>query len=103
MVGNVRLQGVSDTPFAPGTEAWLSVRPEAIRVADAHGDEADPPDRNVLNATISELVYAGSSVRLHATIPGGQRLMAHVQAGSSLQPGAEVRLTWPIEGGRCVR
>jgi hypothetical protein len=57
----------------------------------------------VLNARISELVYAGSSIRLHAVLPSGERLVAHAPAGSSFEPGAEVRLTWLIERGRCVR
>jgi spermidine/putrescine transport system ATP-binding protein len=88
LIGNARLQGVSDAPLASGAEAWLSVRPEVIRVAGVGGAEvADASDRNVLNATISELVYAGSSVRLHALLPSGQRLMAHAQVGSSLLPG----------------
>ena len=59
-------------------------------------------DGNVLNAKVSELVYAGSTVRLHAGLPSGQRLVAYAQVGSSLEPGVEVQLTWPIERGRCV-
>jgi spermidine/putrescine transport system ATP-binding protein len=104
LVGDARLQGVSDATLAPGAEVWLSVRPEVIRVADVRGAEAaaDAADRNVLNATISELVYAGSSVRLHALLPSGHRLVAHAQVGSSLQPGAAIQLTWPIKRGRCV-
>jgi spermidine/putrescine transport system ATP-binding protein len=109
LIGNVRLQGICDEPLAPGTEAWLSVRPEVIRVTDPQSTESAAADghaadgHNVLNATIRELVYAGSSIRLHALLSGGQRLVAHAPAGSTFQLGAGVRLTWPIERGRCVR
>jgi hypothetical protein len=95
---------MSDVPLTPGTEAWLSVRPEVIRVADGRAAEvADTAHWNVLKAEIAELVYAGSSVRVHARLAGGQGLVAHTDAGSPLQPGAEVRLSWPIDRGRCVR
>jgi spermidine/putrescine transport system ATP-binding protein len=105
LVGNIRLMGVSDAPLTPGANAWLSVRPEVIRVVDGRVAEAqtvDTADRNVLNGTISELVYAGSTVRVHTLLSSGQRLVAHAQVGSTLQPGLDVRLTWPIQRGRCV-
>jgi len=103
LIGDAHLIGVSDAPFEPGAEAWLSVRPEAIRVANSAGaGSAHTADGNVLNAKVSELVYAGSTVRLHAALPSGQRLVAYAQVGSSLEPGVEVQLTWPIERGRCV-
>jgi len=103
LIGDVRLIGVSDAPLEPGAEAWLSVRPEAIRVANAAGaGSPHTADGNGLNAKVSELVYAGSTVRLHAVLPSGQRLVAYAQVGASLEPGVEVQLTWPIERGRCV-
>jgi spermidine/putrescine transport system ATP-binding protein len=103
LIGDVCLLGVSDVPFAPGADAWLSVRPEAIRVVDARGaGTVDAGDHNVLHATVAALVYAGSTVRLHAVLPSGQRLVAHAQVGNSLEPGAPVQLTWPVERGRCV-
>jgi hypothetical protein len=47
-------------------------------------------------------VYAGSAVRVHATLTSGQRIVAHVPAGTSVPVGSVVRLAWPSERSRFV-
>jgi hypothetical protein len=90
---------VSDGNLEIGREAWIAVRPEAIAVRPPEGVGAGG---NVVSATVREAVYAGSAVRVHATLTSGQRIVAHVPAGTSVPIGAVVRLAWPTERSRFV-
>ncbi len=92
------LRGVSDTALAPGAEAWLTVRPEAIDIAGG----AAPAGHNTVTGTVADAVYAGSALRLHVALPGGRRVVANVPSGTATTSGATVTLTWPVEQGRCV-
>ena len=98
-VGDTALRGVAAAALAPGSEGWLTVRPEAIRLAD--GSQA-PAGQNLVSGVVSDAVYAGSALRMHVTLPGGQRLVANVPSGTSVTIGAPVSLLWPVEHGRCV-
>jgi spermidine/putrescine transport system ATP-binding protein len=98
-VGDAVLRGVSDAASAPGAEAWLTVRPEAIRLIP--GDAA-PDGHNLVAGSVTDAVYAGSTLRVHVTLPSGQRLVASVPSGTSVTLGGPVRLAWPVEQGRCV-
>ena len=98
-VGDTTMRGASDGALPPGAEAWLTVRPEAIRL-DAGAET--PAGHNAVTGTVSDAVYAGSVLRVHVALPNGQRLVASVPSGTILAHGAPVRLTWPIEHGRCV-
>jgi spermidine/putrescine transport system ATP-binding protein len=98
-VGDVALRGLSDGPLPAGREAWLTVRPEAIRLIDGHGA---PAAQNMVPGTVDDAVYAGSALRVHVTLPGGQRLVASVPSGTVATAGAPVTLSWPIELARCV-
>ncbi|MGH7499659.1 MAG: TOBE domain-containing protein, partial [Gemmatimonadales bacterium] len=98
-VGDVVLHGRSETPLAVGSDAWLAVRPEAIEVA---AEGATPGPGNRVTATVNEAVYAGSAVRLHATLARGQRIVAHLPAGTSIPVGATVTMTWAVDRGRFV-
>jgi spermidine/putrescine transport system ATP-binding protein len=98
-VGDVSLRGLSDGPLPAGREAWLTVRPEAIRLIDGH---AVPAAQNTVAGTVDDAVYAGSALRVHVTLPGGQRLIASVPSGTSAPTGAPVTLSWPVELARCV-
>ncbi|HEY8258325.1 MAG TPA: ABC transporter ATP-binding protein [Gemmatimonadales bacterium] len=93
------LRGMSDGPLMPGAEAWLAVRPEAIAVRPPEGGGSGG---NVVSATVKEAVYAGSAIRVHAALTSGQRIVAHVPAGTSVPVGKMVRLAWPTDRGRFV-
>ena len=92
------LRGLSDAAIAPGSEAWLTVRPEAIEVANG----APPAGANVVTGTVADAVYAGAALRLLVALPGGRRVVASVPAGTPTADGATVTLTWPVDQGRCV-
>jgi spermidine/putrescine transport system ATP-binding protein len=98
-VGDATLRGTGDVPLAPGAEAWLTVRPEAIELTDG---TATPAGQNVVTGTVGDAVYAGSALRVHVVLPSGQRLVANVPSGTRVTPGEPVTLTWPIEQARCV-
>ena len=98
-VGDDVLHGMSERLLGVGSEAWLAVRPEAIELA-AQGAAPGPGNRVI--ATVTEAVYAGSAVRVHATLAHGQRLVAHLPAGTSIPVGATVTMTWAVDRGRFV-
>jgi spermidine/putrescine transport system ATP-binding protein len=97
-MGDRVLRGVSDAPLAPGSEAWLTVRPEAIDLTDG----AAPAGHNAVTGTVADAVYAGSALRVHVVLPGGRRLVANVPSGTVATNGAPVTLAWPVDQGRCV-
>ena len=92
------LRGLSDAPLATGSEAWLTVRPEAIALCNG----TPPAGHNAVSGTVADAVYAGSALRVHVTLAGGRRLVANVPSGTNTTRGAPVTLAWPIEQGRCV-
>ena len=100
-VGEATLRGTSDRVPAPaaGSEAWLTVRPESIDLADG---AAPGPGRNVVSGIVRDAVYAGSSLRVHVVLPSGQRLVANVPSDRQVALGAPASLTWAVEHGRCV-
>lgn len=98
-VGGLVLRGVSDAPLAPGGEAWLTVRPESVSLAGGPGAAAG---YNTVTGTVADAVYAGSALRVHVALPGGQRLVASLPSGTTATHGAPVTLTWPADQGRCV-
>jgi spermidine/putrescine ABC transporter ATP-binding subunit len=98
-VGDVTLRGLSDGAPPVGREAWLTVRPEAIRLIDG---PAAPAAQNTVTGTVTDAVYAGSALRVHVTLPGGQRLVASVPSGTIAPAGEAVTLSWPVELARCV-
>jgi spermidine/putrescine transport system ATP-binding protein len=97
-VGESTLRGLAESALAPDTQAWLTVRPEAIRLRDG----APPDGWNAVPGTLVDTVYAGSAVRAHVELPGGRRVVANLAPGEVPAPGAQVTLTWPVERGRCV-
>ncbi|HKT60743.1 MAG TPA: ABC transporter ATP-binding protein [Gemmatimonadales bacterium] len=97
-MGDVMLRGMSEAPLAAGSEAWLTVRPEAIELSNG----TPPTGHNTVAGTVADAVYAGSALRVHVMLPGGRRLVANVPSGTATTPGAPVTLAWPIVQGRCV-
>jgi spermidine/putrescine transport system ATP-binding protein len=98
-VGKDLLHGRSDRALMAGAQAWLSVRPEAVRI-DLGGMAG--AGETGLEGTVADTVYGGALVRVHVSLPGGRRIIAQVPAGHLIQPGAQVRIGWPAERARCV-
>ncbi|MEP7226380.1 MAG: ABC transporter ATP-binding protein [Gemmatimonadales bacterium] len=98
-VGDALVRGLSDSALAPGTEAWLTVRPEVIDLLDG---SPPPAGWNAVSGTVVDTVYAGSTVRAHVEMPGGRRLVANLAPGAAPPIGAEATLSWQMERGRCV-
>ena len=96
--GENLIRGWSDAVLPEGDTAWISVRPEAVRIGPANGVGTQG---EVFTGTVLDAVYGGSVVRVHITLAGGQRVVAHAPAGSALATGEVVRLSWPAERARC--
>jgi spermidine/putrescine transport system ATP-binding protein len=97
-IGENLIRGWSDTALPVGSTAWLSVRPEAIRMRESDGTVTEDTD---LTGTIVDAVYSGSLVRVHVTLIGGQVVVAHAPAGAAPAPGGRVRISWAPERARC--
>jgi len=93
------VNGWSDAPLAPGSPAWLSIRPEAIRFLPAGSATSQ---ENALQGTVTDTVYVGAMLRVHLTLRGGRRLVANATTATAVQLGDEARVGWPAERGRCV-
>ena len=81
------------SPLRAGGLGTLSVRPEAIRLARAAG-----PSRPCggLPATVREVIYLGSSIRVGSAIASGQVVWADLrdEEADGLAPGTPVSLSW---------
>jgi spermidine/putrescine transport system ATP-binding protein len=98
-VGDAMLRGLTDSALAPGTDAWLAVRPEVVSLL-----EGSPPARwNAASGTVRETVYVGATVRVHVALPCGRQLVANLPSDRSPPTGTPATLGWPVERGRCVR
>ncbi|MEO7476394.1 MAG: ABC transporter ATP-binding protein, partial [Gemmatimonadales bacterium] len=98
-IGGAVVRGMTDTPLAAGTEAWVTVRPEAIRLAE--GGSARPGE-NAIGGTVADTVYAGSALRVHVALADGRRVIANVPSGTATANGSPVTLAWPEGSGRVV-
>lgn len=93
------VRGLSDSALPAGTQAWLTVRPEAI---DLLTGNLPPAGWNAVSGTVVDTVYAGAIVRAHVEITGGRRLVANLAPGAAPPIGAQAVLSWAVERGRCV-
>jgi spermidine/putrescine transport system ATP-binding protein len=98
-VGNELLRGRSDVALAAGSPAWLSVRPEAVRI-DLGGKGS--AGENSVEGTIADVVYSGAVLRVHVRLPGERWIIAQVPAGTPVQAGEPARVGWASERARCV-
>ncbi|MEO7475765.1 MAG: ATP-binding cassette domain-containing protein, partial [Gemmatimonadales bacterium] len=98
-VGGAMVRGMTDTPLATGTEAWVTVRPEAIRLAE--GGPARPGE-NAIEGMVADTVYAGSVLRVHVALADGRRVIVNVPSGMATANGSRVTLAWPEGLGRVV-
>ena len=85
---------------AHGEEVDLAVRPEKMVLRAEH--DPPPPDRCALRATVTEVVYLGTSTQYRTVTDGGAAVAVYRQNASAI-PGAEVLtgqvgwLEWPPE------
>jgi spermidine/putrescine transport system ATP-binding protein len=96
--GEHLLRGWSAQPVAAATPAWLSIRPEAIKVV---ADGATQLEDNMLEGTVAEAVYAGSLLRVHVSWSGERRLVVQVPVGTAIRLGEKIRVAWSAERARC--
>jgi spermidine/putrescine transport system ATP-binding protein len=100
--------GGADGPAA-GAPVWLSVRPESLTVVPA-ADGLPLPDGGVgqgpinsLPATVRDIVYAGSVVKVHAVLADGATLVAlRAPADPPVTTGAQVHVRWAADRGVLV-
>jgi spermidine/putrescine transport system ATP-binding protein len=97
-VGENLVRGWGDTPLPVGRTAWLSVRPEAIRIRQGSGAATEPTE---LAGTIEDAVYGGSVLRVHVALTEGQVVVAHAPEGFAANAGDRVGISWAAERGRC--
>jgi spermidine/putrescine transport system ATP-binding protein len=95
--GERLLAGWSDAEVPVGRAAWLSLRPEAICLYSDGGAV-----ENVVEGTVTELVYLGSLVRVHLSWGDGDRLVFHADAAAAVEAGTKVRVGWSRRAARCV-
>jgi spermidine/putrescine transport system ATP-binding protein len=85
---------------AQGQEVELAVRPEKMVLRAEH--DPPPPDRCALRATVTEIVYLGTSTQYRTVTDTGTAVAVYRQ-NASATPGAEVLtgqvgwLEWPPE------
>jgi len=98
-----------DHPTAAGTAVLLVVRPERITIAAEAGDGTPPGGNRPAGvvATVTEVLFAGATLRCTARTDGGAALVADLVAGTvagvagtaePVRPGGRYRLSWPDDG-----
>lgn len=70
------------TRASPGAEVMLCIRPEKVRL---WGDDATPPDMNILQGTVRSHFFHGDSVRLSIDVGAPQPLLVHQQLAASYE------------------
>jgi spermidine/putrescine transport system ATP-binding protein len=92
-----------------GAQVWLSVRPESLTISRAADGPpaatARPGDGrgNQLPATVRDIVYAGSVVKVHAVLADGVTLVAlRAPADPPVATGDAVHVTWAADRGVLV-
>ena len=90
--GGQRVRAQSSSRLPGGAAATVSVRPEAVRVR-RRGDAAALEG---VGATVTEIIYLGSSIRIGAAIAGNEVVWADLrdEEAEGLAIGTEVKLTW---------
>lgn len=73
------------------------IRPEHLRLAPADGQAPVAEDFNHVQATVSELEYAGSDVHYFLTTSSGERLRSRMPAATEMfAPGTRVIARFPV-------
>ena len=75
---------------------WLSVRPESIAELRGVGETG----KNQATGTVTEVVYAGVTTRVHLDLGEGQRLVYYCEPGREPPAlGSRVTVGWAVEAG----
>jgi spermidine/putrescine transport system ATP-binding protein len=88
-------------PYAPAdsTDKMLMIRPEDIVLEGVSGETFIS-----VEADIRERIFLGDTVRIHATLPGGEEIV--LQPGNrsigAVQPGDRLTLSWPSDKARLL-
>ena len=72
-----------------GEVASVVVRPENVRLLGV-GEKGE----NELVGLLREVVFAGSSVKVYAALPGGREFIARADRLPAMTPNQEIRLSW---------
>jgi spermidine/putrescine ABC transporter ATP-binding subunit len=83
-----------------GGAAALVVRPERTRILDA--DEPAPPESNVIDASVDEVLYLGSECKYALRLADGQSASVREPRGGAARSwarGDAVRLAWAVDDG----
>ncbi|WP_405801190.1 ABC transporter ATP-binding protein [Streptomyces sp. NBC_01506] len=83
-------------------EVALVVRPERMRLL-VPGETA-PQGHNVLEGSVTEIVYFGAHRRVAVDLACGERVQLREAAGQEqpLRPGSAARVAWPVERAALV-
>lgn len=92
-------EGPSASAVQPATNAVVAIRPQKVRL---HVSEADrPASANQFRGRLTDVIYVGTTVRLHFALPGGAALQAENLPENlpfdyrALAPGDEMVLALP--------
>ena len=89
--------------LAGGAPAALVVRPERLQLMPRTGDV--PAGLNTINATVTDVLYLGSTRKYELVLPNGQAASVRQQLrhrGADWRPADEVRLAWDVDAGVLV-
>ncbi len=89
--------------LADKAPAALVVRPERLRIIARTGDV--PAGVNTIDATVTDVLYLGSTRKFELTLPDGQPAGVRQQLGgddAEWHPADEVRLAWDVDAGVLV-
>jgi putative spermidine/putrescine transport system ATP-binding protein len=89
--------------LAARAPAALVVRPERLRIIPRTGDV--PPGVNTIDATVTDVLYLGSTRKFELNLPDGQAAGVRQQLGrddADWHPADEVRLAWDVDAGVLV-
>lgn len=86
--------GSARSRVGPGRSGAVVVRPERIHILP--DGQVSAPGANVLEATITEVVYLGAARKVVLEFPWGGRALVHeaTRVASSTHRGDRVRITW---------
>ena len=89
--------------LADGASAAMVVRPERLHLAAPDAEVA--AGRNAITATVTDVLYLGSTRKYELRLASGQQVGVREQLGrdeGDWRPGQEVKLTWSIGAGVLV-